>query len=195
MADFDPRHVPGTFYLARIAQLEGRLAQERAAVIKTEAELEWWQQGYTLFAENDEVDRAPDAEAAPDDDGVVQSADPVGSYSEAPAPRDQGVNEVSSEPAPEPATANSSSDSTTRPVLRQAVLRVLVDHRAPMRAGDIISELGRRGWLPDGKYGEHAVRTRLRDLVKNGQVRKVAYATYQASPNARPLIAQDGSSL
>ena len=80
----------------------------------------------------------------------------------------------------------------TKPTLRQAILRSLLDREADSRGRElqwqvpmVISELKARGWLPGGKNGENMVRHMLGDMVKRGQLVRPAYGKYALAPAMR----------
>lgn len=77
--------------------------------------------------------------------------------------------------------AEPSSDNTngSKPVLREAILRIMRDgEKKTWKPPALMRELADRGWMPNGTHAEHIVRSRLAALVKTGDLRRVSYGTY-----------------
>lgn len=159
MNDFDPTTLPRSAFESRIAALEGRQAEQEAALKKTAAELSWWREGLALFAAESESGETPADVAIPKE-----------------IARTNGSRSTS---GPDPIAASN-------PTVRQAIVRVMLeDERKEWAAGDIITALKERGWMPGGEYAENTARTKLRALVKQGAVKKVRYGHYALHPSVR----------
>ena len=77
----------------------------------------------------------------------------------------------------------------SKPVLREAILRIMRDGKATgkdvWKVPEVISLLGERGWLPNGANAEHIVRSRLSTLTKAEELQRVGYGQY-ALPQGAP---------
>jgi hypothetical protein len=160
MNDFDPTTLPRGAFESRIAALEGRQAEQEAALKKTAAELSWWREGLALFAAEPQSDETPVEAAIPKEVARTNGSRPTS--------------------GPDPST------TASNPTVRQAIVRVMIeDERKEWAAGDIIAALRERDWMPGGEYAENTARTKLRALVKQGAVKKVRYGHYALHPSVR----------
>lgn len=71
-----------------------------------------------------------------------------------------------------------------KPPLRDAILRIMRERpTSTWPARKVIDELAKRNWLPDGKNAEHITRSRLADMQKKGQLRRVDRGRYRLPPD------------
>ncbi len=73
-----------------------------------------------------------------------------------------------------------------KPMLRDAILHVLAQEpRKTWKTEVVIEELRTRGWLPGGKNAEHHTRSKLAEMHRKGQARRVDRGRYRLPPEPK----------
>jgi len=80
---------------------------------------------------------------------------------------------------PEPTVTHEVGSNGSKPSLREGITAVLADGPAVWKTEDVIEELQRRDWLPNGKNAAHHVRSMLAEMHRKGQARRVTRGRYR----------------
>jgi hypothetical protein len=164
---FDPSLLPPSYFDERIRTLDRRVKTLTAELHTVEEQLVWWRNGRKLFATERDEDVALSDEQ--------HAVDPNSRTTDLPAP--QPPHNGSGQP---------------KPTVRRAVLRIMLN-RPPIngeevvwRASEVITEVERCGWLPNGKNAANVVRRMLRELsTEGGPLLKPGYGLFQLAPSTR----------
>lgn len=177
MTSFDPTALPAAFYDERIGSLQRREAELASELGQVRKQLDWWREGRSLFVEG-----SADRPGLPD--GGKEKVETGGN-------QQNGSTEIL------PSTDFFVS-SGTKPSLRQAIMRVMLDEPAQANGTEtgwtvpaIVGALRARRWEPGGKNVDNMVRHMLGDMVKRGQLERPGYGAYALAPDVRPGIFHD----
>jgi hypothetical protein len=99
---------------------------------------------------------------------------------------DQEGEPEAQEKAPEPVSGQQQSfiSNGSKPTLREAIMRVIGEQpKKTWQTEEVLTALRKRGWISDAKNADQHARSKMGEMHRKGDLRRIRRGHYRLPPN------------